>query len=425
MSTSETWVDSPDRQVLDVLLITEQGPDPRFDRIVRLAANRFDTPIARLSFVDGDQIWYKASIGMDAEPRPRDQSICDHTVRANTPLIASDVWNDPRFSALMQRTGGRLPRFYAGAPLVLDDGQRVGSLCLLDRVPRPDFTEDHGRELMDFAEIAVHELQLHRHIVDSSHALERAESDARNAHEARQRFLAIMSHELRTPLNAITGLGDMMQEERFGPLGNDRYRAFSRTICDAACRLERLIGRVLTLASATEGRLELRESTIDLARLIDDCTSAAGIEATIKGVSVTTRHVPGTPAGLYGDEVQIVEMIHQLVTNAVNASGEGQTVTVSVQQSTEGVELLVDDLGAGFPRDQSDWLMDPFTMADDGASRSGGGMGLGLPLTRKLAELHGAKLDFPRQEQGFRARIRFPQARSRGVEDLDRARLNC
>lgn len=123
-------------QALRALLVLDTPPEERFDRIVRFAAEEFDVPIALVSLVDQDRQWFKAKVGLDACETSRDASFCGHAIVQDAVLVVEDALQDERFADNPLVTGPPHIRFYAGAPLQLPGGQRIGTLCLLDRQPR-------------------------------------------------------------------------------------------------------------------------------------------------------------------------------------------------------------------------------------------------------------------------------------------------
>lgn len=122
-------------QALRSLLILDTPPEERFDRIVAFAAQEFDTKMALVSMVDADRQWFKARVGMKDSETPRSIAFCSHAILQDTPLVVSDASLDPRFSGNPLVTGDDHMRFYAGAPLTLPTGEKVGTLCLIDEKP--------------------------------------------------------------------------------------------------------------------------------------------------------------------------------------------------------------------------------------------------------------------------------------------------
>ncbi len=140
------------------LKILDTPPDERFDRIARLAANHFAAPVAKISFLDEDRTWFKSSVGMQDTQASRQVSFCSTTIENPGVLVVPDLTKDPRFNERPQVKGGQKFRFYAGAPIGPNDGNHVGTLCIMDHVPRLSFSEEDACFLADLAQILNDEL---------------------------------------------------------------------------------------------------------------------------------------------------------------------------------------------------------------------------------------------------------------------------
>ncbi len=139
--------------------LLDTPPSEEFDRITRLACQLFGVPIALVSLVDADRQWFKSRVGLAVPETCREDAFCDHTIRTTQVMVIEDTLEDPRFAqgALVQ--GEPRIRFYAGAPLVLRGGHALGSLCLIDTVPRP-FSADQQRQLEDLAAMVMAQIDL-------------------------------------------------------------------------------------------------------------------------------------------------------------------------------------------------------------------------------------------------------------------------
>lgn len=118
------------------LMLLDTPPEERFDRVVRFAAEQLDMPIALVSLVDGERQWFKSRIGLDVAETSRDISFCGHAIMKPELFIIEDASLDPRFKDNPLVTGNPCVRFYAGAPLRSPSGYQVGTLCVIDTVPR-------------------------------------------------------------------------------------------------------------------------------------------------------------------------------------------------------------------------------------------------------------------------------------------------
>lgn len=118
------------------LLLLDTPPEQRFDTIVEFAASEFDVPICLITLVDRERQWFKARVGLDACSTPRDISFCGHAILQPAVMVVTDALADPRFADNPLVTGTPNIRFYAGAPLALESGHVVGTLCVIDTKPR-------------------------------------------------------------------------------------------------------------------------------------------------------------------------------------------------------------------------------------------------------------------------------------------------
>ena len=400
---------------MHALKILDTPQDERFDRIARLAATHFDAPMARLTFVDQNRTWYKSCVGPKAIQSSRSIAICAHTVMSDEVLISRDLSRDPRFEASPQVVDPPHLRFYAGAPIILDDGMRVGSLCVIDLEPRPAFSEEDCAYLADLAQIAVHELELHRQIADRDSSLAEALRQTEVARRAKKRFMSVVSHELKTPLSHVLGFGKILAEQQLGPLGKETYCDYARDLCRSAERLESQIDRVLSYASAEAGELKLAETEIDTEALLRRCLSLIRLSKTAAGIEVRLTIDDAAPTALYADEVQITEVVVELLENAIAFSPRGSLVELELCRGRDGGPCLrVLDRGPGIDPASIQHLMFPFTQGDESLKRHHEGIGLGLPVAHAIVELHGGILTLtPRPGGGTVVEAVLPADRNR------------
>ena len=170
-------------RVLHALRVLDTAPEPLFDSIARLASQVCGTPIALLSLVDGERQWFKANVGLDGVSQtPRAMAFCAHAIGGDALFEVGDATIDPRFASNPLVTGDPSIRFYAGAPLALPGGQRVGTLCVIDRVQR-QLEPAQAALLQALAAIATQALQMRRDLIErllaSSSDYERALQDSR------------------------------------------------------------------------------------------------------------------------------------------------------------------------------------------------------------------------------------------------------
>ncbi len=216
---------------------------------------------------------------------------------------------------------------------------------------------------------------------------------AEDANRAKSTFLANMSHELRTPLNAIIGFSEMMQREALGPVGSTRYRAYADDINRSGMHLLELVNDLLDLSKIEAGRMELVEDLVDVHALIADCVALVREAAARAGVELAVE--PEQPLPLvYADERKLRQILINLLGNAIKFTGAGGRIEVAGSvDASGGFRLCVRDTGVGIAPEDIAKVLEPFGQARNSLESNQPGTGLGLPLSRKLAELHRGTLE--------------------------------
>ena len=251
-------------------------------------------------------------------------------------------------------------------------------------------------------------------------AQERQKAEAAN--RAKSTFLANMSHELRTPLSAIIGFSEMMQREALGPVGSTRYRAYADDINRSGMHLLDLVNDLLDLSKIEAGKMELSEDLVDVGQLVTDCVVLVRGFAARASTEIAIAKDSRLPA-IYADERKLKQILINLLSNAIKFTGSGGTVEVVAAVAASGeLEISVRDSGIGIGSQDMAKVFEPFGQVpgtDDGRRV---GTGLGLPLSRKLAQLHGGTLEIESAVgRGTTALLRLPADRVRGGRAEDSA----
>jgi len=218
--------------------------------------------------------------------------------------------------------------------------------------------------------------------------LEEAHRKAEIASEAKSRFLATMSHELRTPLNAIIGFAELLLmrdvEQR------EQRRGYITDIRNSGAHLLALINDILDYSKLEADHLPLSETVFDLRRFLHDSVRLVRAQAEAAGVIL---RLPTPPAiALKGDERRLRQCVVNLLANAIKFAPHGEVTVLAAVTESAGIEIRVADTGCGIPADQLERVFEPFHQVENELSRATNGTGLGLPLSRKLAERHGGTL---------------------------------
>jgi two-component system cell cycle sensor histidine kinase PleC len=242
--------------------------------------------------------------------------------------------------------------------------------------------------------------------------LDEARHVAEEASKAKTSFLANMSHELRTPLNAVIGFAELMEQETFGPLGHERYQEYAQDIGASGRHLLGLINDLLDLAKAEANRMELVEQRIDVRSVVAACRRLIAEQAERELILLEVE-VPAILPVLNADERKFRQMLLNLMSNAVKFTLAGGRVRVSVEVRACGdLAVAVADTGIGMSPEEQVKALEPFGQVDNRLSRRHKGTGLGLPLTRRLIELHGGALEIVSAEgAGTTVTLVFPVVR--------------
>ncbi|MCC6781121.1 MAG: PAS domain S-box protein [Hyphomicrobiales bacterium] len=221
--------------------------------------------------------------------------------------------------------------------------------------------------------------------------LTEARRRAEQASAAKSDLLAKISHEVRTPLNAIIGFAQIMMEERLGPIGHARYREYAKDILVSGEHLLSVINDLLDLSKIEAGKLELELARVSLTDITQQCVSIMQGQASRQRVIVRMSLAPGLPP-VIADARSLRQIILNLLSNAVKFTGTGGQVIVSTaHEDGEHAVLRVRDTGPGMSEAELAVALEPFGQLPAGSEASIKGTGLGLPLSKALAEANRAQ----------------------------------
>jgi signal transduction histidine kinase len=276
----------------------------------------------------------------------------------------------------------------AAAAFIVAQGMIV---ALVDRHLAALAKGEAGRMREHIAELESTQRKLKKASGDLTAAL----NVAAEANQAKSSFLASMSHELRTPLNAIIGFSDTMMLEVFGPL-SDRYKSYAGDIFHSGEHLLSLINDVLDLSRLDAGQGELHEEAFDMGELVDESLRMVVGQAQKAQITLVTGIDAARP-WVRADKRRIKQILINLVSNALKFTPAGGQVRVDCRLLADGplagsLALAVTDSGIGISAENIPKVLERFGQVDSPQQRKHTGTGLGLPLSRQLAQLHGGEL---------------------------------
>ncbi|MGL4324515.1 MAG: sensor histidine kinase [Beijerinckiaceae bacterium] len=221
--------------------------------------------------------------------------------------------------------------------------------------------------------------------LNSDEARRRAEE----SNIAKSQFLATMSHELRTPLNAILGFSEVIKGELLGPLNIPAYKEYVSDIHNSGQHLLNLINEILDLSRVEAGRYELKEESISLAGVAEDCQHMLALRAKNRSVAVRLSAEPHLPK-LWADERAIRQIVLNVLSNAIKFTPQGGEVDIKVGWTSSGGQYVsIKDTGPGIPEDEIPIVLSSFGRGSAAIKSAEEGTGLGLPIVKGLVDLHG------------------------------------
>jgi signal transduction histidine kinase len=263
--------------------------------------------------------------------------------------------------------------------------------------------------------------QLRRERTRSERLLSRSEA----ANRSKNDFLAIMSHELRTPLNAIIGFSEIIANQMFGPIGQAKYADYANDIRSSGTHLLSIINDILDISKAEAGKLQLEEEPIDPVESLNRAMRMFRQRASEIGVDLSFR-VSGDIPWIIADPRLFNQVAINLTSNALKFTPEGGHVWIDIGFDASGdLALSVKDTGIGIRKTDIARVFEPFVQVENAMSRTHQGTGLGLPLVRKIMNLHGGTVELESAVgEGTTVTAIFPKSRFVAPDSAGELRWN-
>lgn len=348
--------------------ILDTDAEESFDRITRIAQKTLDVPIALISFVDEARQWFKSRQGLDACETDRSASFCAHAILDDKVFIVNDTHDDERFFDNPLVTGPPYIRFYAGAPLITQEGYKLGTLCAISNKPHR-LNQKEQSILHDLAYLVMDEL-----------ALRKVRQKLQQELKMRDRFFSIIAHDLRNPFNALIGFSHpaLVQNEPKEVLLDNLSH-----IHNSAENIYEMTNKLLAWAQLQLNPGSITPGPNTIGQIIDGEIKCLAANAEAKSIKLVVQH---DDEKVICDPDSISFVIRNLVSNAIKFSASGGTVSVGVENNEDDVVISIIDQGQGIENEILEHIFNVEEKTTSEGTLGETGTGLGLPLCHEFVK---------------------------------------
>ncbi|CCH03482.1 Phytochrome-like protein cph1 [Fibrella aestuarina BUZ 2] len=418
--------------------ILDTLPEQEYDELTQLASHICQTPIALISLIDERRQWFKSTHGLAIQESPRAVAFCNHTIQSPQDVfVVPDSRLDERFAENPLVTDDPNVVFYAGVPLVDDQGYALGSLCVIDRKPNQlsaaqlsalkvlakqvvnlfilrkqnQLLNAHQAEMQQTityladtqhhltqSETSYRQLaeELEERVQQRTQELEQANRELKRSNDNLQQFAYVASHDLQEPLRKIQSFGALLQEH-LGKHVDEQAADYLNRMISAATRMSLLITDLLTFS-----RLSTRQrppESVDLQRIVANTLDTLSLQISQRNAQITVQPLPT----VLGDETQLTQLLQNLLSNAIKFTPPEQTPQIQISHTllnraelpaqlrpTSNAERFhqidVRDQGIGFDPKYLDRIFQVFQRLH--TKHQFAGTGIGLAICERVATNH-------------------------------------
>lgn len=375
--------------------------DPGLLELTRLAAYICDMPVALISLIDADRLWFRSRVGLDILQTPRQSSFCNQTILKPELLEVEDASTDPRFSDNPLVRHRPHLRYYAGVPLITPSGHAIGTLCVL--APQPQKLTPSKRQAL---RTLATQVMTHMELIRTEDELKRATGQVEQEHARKARFLANMSHGFGAPVSSLTTALQQLESE---PQGSNA-RQHIRDALLASRHLTQIVDDIFDYSRIESNDLQLDCRPMELDNLLRKLAALLSFQVGDKPLDLWFDIDPDVPELLIADDLRLSQVLLHLGENAVKFTEHGRVVikmsNLGKEQDRIRLHFEVIDTGIGISPEQQHRVFEAFRQGDGMISKRFGGTGLGLAISRELVGMMGGELEF-KSEYGLGARFYF------------------
>jgi signal transduction histidine kinase len=358
---------------------TEEEQD--YDALTSIASMICQIPVALITFIDDQRQWFKSHHGTDINENLREYSFCTHTIATEEEImVVSDASKDERFINNPMVTGPTKIAFYAGVPLVNSEGYALGTLCVLDQVPR-ELTLEQQTALKILAKQVIDKIELRRKITE----LAAVNKELELSEQRKSDFLSIVSHELKTPITTLKANLQMLARIKKKP-DSPLFPKLVDSCTKNVLKINLMVDELLNMHRYSENQLELNKTEFSIYELMSICCNHVRIDDKHELLVKGDRNIL-----LYADEHRIEQVLVNFVNNAVKYAPDCRQIDLTVTKDENNVRVSVKDYGPGIPKENIPHLFDRYWRASHSGKKYTG-LGLGLYICAEIIARHDGKI---------------------------------
>lgn len=368
-------------QTLKALNILDTESEQDFDELVSLASAICGTPISLVTLIDENRQWFKAKKGLMINETPREIAFCNHAIGSDELFVVSDAESDERFKNNPLVTDDPNIRFYAGMPLITKNGLRLGTLCVIDRVPRA-LTKDQEFALNVLSKQAMRLIEQRKTVDELALTL----GSLKEANAQKDKIFGIIAHDLRSPINGLNRLLSIYHEDEMEP---DEIAPFLQKLTKQVAQTSVTLDNLLQWAASQINNAVPQISLVNLYVAAKAAIDNASLQIADKELNIVCNIAENTTAT--ADKHMVDMVIRNLLANAIKFSHKGGEVHINEEISQTHVKISIKDFGVGMSAEVIDKLLSNKHVTTYGTSNEKG-TGLGLLLCREYLQKNNGKL---------------------------------
>jgi signal transduction histidine kinase len=347
-----------------------------FDELTELASIICGTPISLISLVDDHRQWFKSRVGLDAQETEKEIAFCSHAILQEDVFEVPNTLKDERFTDNPLVTEAPSIRFYAGAPLINDQGYPLGTLCVIDNEAKK-LSDTQKKALTTLAHQVVSQLELRLH----NKRLKRINAE-------KEKFYAMIAHDLRSPFNGILGLSRVLVTKA-NSMDPSAISTYSKAILDSSLTIYQLLDEILQWANECIGQKQCRPASHNLVALCQSAKEILTPALDAKDLNLTLEIEPELM--VFADDTLLKAVLRNLLSNAIKYSERNNEILIHANQVDNAIKIAVQNTGQAIPDTIKAKLFNE-SVASEGGTLGEPGNGLGLNLSGEMIARQGGKI---------------------------------